>query len=48
VAKFKLAGRKKKATTAKPGGAIPCIILVVLGIALMSLLFYAILRSAGS
>jgi hypothetical protein len=45
MAKFKPAGKKKKGGTARPGGAIPCLILVVMGIALMSLLFYGILRS---
>jgi hypothetical protein len=47
MAKFKPAG-KKKAATSRPGGAIPCIVLVVLGIVLMSLLFWAVLRSAAS
>jgi hypothetical protein len=46
VAKLKLAGKKKKAA-ARPGGAIPCIALIVLGIALISLLFYYMLKSAG-
>ncbi|HSB14356.1 MAG TPA: hypothetical protein VLE22_07845 [Bryobacteraceae bacterium] len=43
MGKFKLAGRKKKSQ--KPGGAIPCIALIVIGIVLLSLLFYAILKS---
>jgi hypothetical protein len=46
VAKLKLAGKKKKLASATPGGAVPCIVLVVLGLILMSLLFYAMLRSA--
>jgi hypothetical protein len=46
VAKLKLAGKKKKFASAAPGGAFPCIFLVVLGLILMSLLFYAMLRSA--
>lgn len=46
MAKFRAAGKKKTAPK-RPGGAIPCIILVVMGIVLMSLLFYAILRSAA-
>ena len=45
MAKLKLAGKKKKATAARPGGAIPCIVFVVLGSILMSLLFYAMLKS---
>jgi hypothetical protein len=47
MAKFKLA-RKGKTKEAPSRGAIPCLILLVSGIALLSLLFYAILRSAGS
>jgi hypothetical protein len=46
MAKLRLAGKKKKATTARPGGAIPCIAIVVLGIVLISLLFYAMLKSS--
>jgi hypothetical protein len=44
MAKLKPAGKKKQATKARPGGAIPCIAVIVLGILLLSLLFYAILR----
>ena len=43
MAKLKPA-RKKKAASPRPG-AIPCILVVVLGIVLISLLFYAVLRS---
>ncbi len=46
MAKFRAAG-KKKPTAKRPGGAIPCIILVVMGIILMSLLFYGILKTAA-
>ena len=45
MAKLKLAGKKKKAAAARPGGAIPCIILIVSGIVFMSLLFYVMLKS---
>jgi hypothetical protein len=45
MARFKAAG-KKKASSRSPGGAIPCIVILVLGMVLFSLLFYAILRSA--
>jgi hypothetical protein len=46
MAKLKPAkGKKKKSSIA---GAIPCLLLILSGIALMSLLFYAILKSAGS
>jgi hypothetical protein len=46
VAKLKLAGNKKKRSSATPGGAVPCIVLVVLGLILMTLLFYGMLKSA--
>lgn len=47
MAKLKPAkgGKKKKSSIA---GAIPCLILILSGMALLSLLFYAILRSAGT
>ena len=44
MAKLKPAGKKTKTATARPGGAIPCIAVIVLGIVLLSLLFYAILK----
>jgi hypothetical protein len=44
MGKFKLAGKKKNKGQ-RPGGAIPCIALIVCGIVLLSLLFYAILKS---
>jgi hypothetical protein len=44
MGKFKLAGKKKNKSP-RPGGAIPCIALIVIGIVLVSLLFYAILKS---
>jgi hypothetical protein len=46
VAKLKPAGKKKKRTTsAVPGGAVPCIVLLALGLILMSLLFWGMLKS---
>ena len=45
MAKLKAAG-KKKASLRPPGGAVPCIVFLVLAIVLFSLLFFAILRSA--
>jgi hypothetical protein len=45
MAKFRMVG-KKKAGVSAPGGAVPCIVFLVLGIVLFSLLFFAILRSA--
>lgn len=45
MAKIKPAGRKKKDKSSL--GAIPCLLLLVSGMALLSLLFYAILNSAS-
>jgi hypothetical protein len=47
MAKLKPAkgGKRKKRSIA---GAIPCVVFVLSGMALLSLLFYAILRSAGT
>jgi hypothetical protein len=45
MAKFKSAGSKKAAPAKSNRAAIPCLILVVLGITLMSLLFYFSLQS---
>ena len=44
MARFKAVG-KKKAGLRPPVGAVPCIVFLVLGILLFSLLFFAILRS---
>ncbi|HTR36242.1 MAG TPA: hypothetical protein VMH80_10085 [Bryobacteraceae bacterium] len=46
MAKFKSAGREKKPPAKSALSAIPCLILVVLGIALMSLLLYFSLQSS--
>ena len=46
MAKIKPAGKKKKASSRVPGGAVPCLVFLVLGFVLISLLFYAILKSA--
>lgn len=43
MAKFKPA-RGKKAAPKKARGAIPCIIVLISGMALLILLFYAILK----
>lgn len=46
MAKFKSAGAKKTTEKVKSArAAIPCLILVVLGIALMCVLFYFSLQS---
>ena len=47
MAKFKPAGKKKKSFGKRSGGLVSCIVLIVLGIALMSLLFYGMLRSGN-
>lgn len=48
MAKFKSAGRKKTSEKVKSArAAIPCLLLVVLGIALMCILFYYSLQSSS-
>jgi hypothetical protein len=46
MAKFRAAGKKKKTGSGTPGGAIPCIVFLVLGLVLFSLLIFAVFRSA--
>jgi hypothetical protein len=46
MAKFKSAGAKKATPAKSARSAIPCLILVVLGIVIMSLLFYFSLQSS--
>jgi hypothetical protein len=48
MAKLKAAGSTKKTRAKSARSAIPCLILVVLGIALMCLLFYLSLSSGTS
>jgi len=45
MAKFKSAGSKKTEKVKSARAAIPCLFLVLLGIALMCLLFYFSLQS---
>ena len=45
MAKFKSAGSKKTTPVKSARSAIPCLILVVLGIVIMCLLFYFSLQS---
>lgn len=48
MAKVKPAKAKKSQSKWAPApGAIPCLVLILLGLALFALLFYAILRSAA-
>jgi hypothetical protein len=46
MAKFKPVRGKKKASPAPPGG-LPCVILVIAGIALMMLFLYYVLTHAN-
>ena len=43
MAKFKPAGRKKRERSAR--SAVPCVIVILAGIALFTMLFYAVLKS---
>ncbi len=45
MAKYKPAGRKKASKAPQAKGALPCILIIVLGIALMVGLFYAMLHN---
>ena len=44
MAKFKLAGSRKKSKGAKARGAIPCAIFLISAMALLALLFYSMLK----
>jgi hypothetical protein len=46
MAKFKPVRDKKKPSSTR--GLIPCLLLIISGIVLMSLFFYLMLRSSGS
>ncbi len=47
MAKLKPAGRKKSATATQRVGMAPCAIVILAGMALLSILFYAALSSGG-
>ena len=47
MAKFKAAGSRKAPAARSNAAAIPCLLLVVLGAALISLLFYELLKSSS-
>jgi hypothetical protein len=47
MAKYRSAGSKKAAPAKSIRNAIPCLILIILGIAAMSYFFYLSLRSAA-
>ncbi|MGH9664316.1 MAG: hypothetical protein ACRD9L_07835 [Bryobacteraceae bacterium] len=47
MGKFKIAKAKRgKSTIASNKSAIPCLFLIVMGIVLLSLLFYLVLKSS--
>ena len=48
MAKFRSAGSRKTAPAKSIRSAIPCVVLVILGIVIMCLLFYYSLRSNAS
>jgi hypothetical protein len=48
MAKFRSAGSRKATSAKSARAAIPCLLLVVLGIVIMCLLFYYSLRSNAS
>ena len=48
MAKFKAAGTRKPGVKKSNRSAIPCLVIVVLGIVIMCLLFYFSLQSSTS
>jgi len=46
MAKFKAAGSRKPPTARSNAAAIPCLLLILLGAALLSLMFYELLKSS--
>jgi len=47
MAKFKAAGSRKSPPARSNAAAIPCLLLILVGAALISLLFYEILKSSS-
>lgn len=45
MAKIRLAGKKSAKNAAKPG-LVPCVIIIVMGIVMLTLLFYGALKSS--
>ena len=45
MAKYKAAGSKKK-NEKSARAAVPCVVIIIAGIALFTLLFYAVLKSS--
>jgi hypothetical protein len=46
MAKYKLVGSKKSRAKSDARGLVPCVIIVITGFILISLLFYALLKSS--
>ncbi len=46
MAKFKPAGKKAK-QSAKPAAAVPCVILLIVGFALVMLFLYFVMKYSG-
>ena len=47
MAKFKAAGSRKAPATRSNAAAIPCLLSILAGAALLSLLFYELLKSSN-
>lgn len=47
MAKLRPAGKKKSATGPARPGMVPCVVIIITGMALLSMLFYAALSSGG-
>ena len=46
MAKFKAAGSRKAPAVRSNAAAIPCLLLILAGVAIVSLLFYELLKSS--
>jgi hypothetical protein len=47
MAKFKAARGKAKSTRARPPGAVPCVVIIFVGMALVMLFLYYVLKNAN-
>lgn len=47
MAKLKPAGKKKQGPAMERPGMVPCVVIILTGMALLSMLFYAALSSGG-
>jgi hypothetical protein len=48
MAKFKPARGKRKASSGAPAAALPCVILILVGMVLVMLFLYFVLRSSNA